>query len=123
MLQQPKLLKKRVLQLLECCDDELRKDLTRYTVGTLSDKTETDVLAAIKSLAVRDENTMIARVTLNNSHQDRDEPIRSFCTRLSGQANVCKYVIDCSSCDHKVELNKSFEPSHLQRIFKEFGET
>ena len=30
--------KERVLQLLECCDDELRKDLTRSTVGSLSDK-------------------------------------------------------------------------------------
>ena len=98
--------KERVLQLLECCDDELRKDLTRSTVGTLSDKTEKDVLAAIKSLAVRDENTMIARVTLNNSHQDRDEPIRSFCARLRGQANVCKYVIDCPNCDHKVDYTE-----------------
>ena len=98
--------KERVLQLLECCDDELRKDLTRSTVGTLSDKTEKDVLLAIKSLAVRDENTMIARVTLNNSHQDRDEPIRSFCARLRGQANVCNYTIDCPNCQHRVDYTE-----------------
>ena len=32
-----------VVQLLECCDDQLRKDLT-----SLTDKTEADVLEAIK---------------------------------------------------------------------------
>jgi len=96
-----------VLQLLECCDDDLRKDLTRSTVGTLSDKTEAQVLAAIKSLAVRDEYTMIARVTLNNSRQDRDEAIRSYCARLRGQANVCKYVIDCQNCGHQVDYTES----------------
>ena len=58
------------MQLLECCGKELRKDLTRSTVGTLSDKAEDVVLAAIKSLAVRDENTMIARVALNNFIQE-----------------------------------------------------
>ena len=99
--------REKVLQLLECCDDDLRKDLTRSSVGTLSDKTEEQVLAAIKSLAVRDENTMIARVTLNNSRQDRDEPIRSFCARLRGQANVCKYIIECQNCEHQVDYTES----------------
>jgi len=99
--------REKVLQLLECCDDDLRKDLTRSTVGTLSDKAEAQVLAAIKSLAVRDENTMIARVTLNNSRQDRDEAIRSYCARLRGQANVCKYVIDCQNCGHQVDYTES----------------
>ncbi len=65
----------RVLQLLECCDEQLRRDLTRVAGGTLADKSEEDVLAA---LAVREENTMVARVTLQNMRQDRDKPIRAF---------------------------------------------
>ena len=44
----------------------------------MTDKTEANILAAIKSLAVREENIMVARVTLNNMHQDQDESIRSF---------------------------------------------
>ena len=66
----------KVIQLLECCDNQLRKDLTRNTGGTLTGKTEDEVLAAMKILAVREENVMVARVTLHNMKQDRGEPIR-----------------------------------------------
>ena len=92
----------RVLQLLECCDDGLRKDLTRSTIGTLLNKSEADVLEAIKSLAVREENIMVCRVSLNNMKQDRDETVRSFCARLRGQASVCRYIIQCQHCQHDV---------------------
>ncbi len=68
----------RVIQLLECCDDQLRKDLTRDAGGTLTEKPEDEELTAIRSLAVREENTMVARVTLNNMRQDRDEPVWAF---------------------------------------------
>lgn len=40
----------KVVQLLECCDELLRKDLTRSTGGSLTDETEETVLAAIKNL-------------------------------------------------------------------------
>ena len=92
----------RTIQLLECCDEELRKDLTRSAGGSLSHKTESEVLAAIQKLAVREENTMVARVTLNEMRQSRDEPIRSFGARIQGQASVCKYVMDCPSCQQQV---------------------
>ncbi len=58
-----------------------RKDLTRNAGGTLSGKTEDEVLAAIRGLAVREENAMVARVTLHNMRQERDEPIRVFGAR------------------------------------------
>ena len=45
---------------------------------------------------------MVARLNLHNMRQDRDEPVRSFSARLRGQANVCKYLIKCSSCSHDV---------------------
>ena len=76
--------KDRVVQLLECCDEQLCKDLTRNTGGSLTNKTVVEVMAAIKKLAVREENTMIARVQLHNMKQDRDETIRSFGARLRG---------------------------------------
>ena len=91
-----------VVQLLECCDESLRKDLTRAAGGSLTSKSETDVLAAIRLLAVRDENTMVARVTLHNMRQDRDEPIRNFGARLRGQAGVCKFFMQCPGCSKDV---------------------
>ena len=93
----------KIIQLLECCDEQLRKDLTRSNAGSLINKTEAEILAAIKTIAVRQENTMVARVALSNMRQDRDEAIRSFSARLRGQAGVCKYSIPCPSCNIDVD--------------------
>lgn len=91
-----------VIQLLECCDENLRKDLTRSTGGSLTNKPEEEVLSAIKTLAVREENTMVASVALYEMRQGRDEAIRSFGARIRGQAGVCKYNMDCPSCNNQV---------------------
>jgi hypothetical protein len=91
-----------VIQLLECCDEALRKDLTRSTSDKLTDKSAQEVLDAIKKLAVRRENNMVARVALHNMKQDRDEPIRNFCARLRGQACVCNFTVQCTSCQNDV---------------------
>jgi hypothetical protein len=90
--------KDKVIQLLECCEDTLRKDVTRTAGGSLAEKSEGDVLAAIKKLAVREEQIMVARMTLHNMRQDHDEPIRNFGARLRGQAGVCKFSIPCPHC-------------------------
>ena len=99
--------KDRILQLLECCDESLRKDLTRSTISSLTEKTEDQVLEAIRILAVREENIMVARVTLSHMCQDRDETIRSFGARLQGQASVCMFTIDCPNCTHKVDYTET----------------
>ncbi len=91
----------KVIQLLECCDDQLRKDLTRNAGGTLSGKTEGEVLAAIRGLAVREENAMVARVTLHNMRQERDEPIRARLT------SVCKFQRKCANCDADVDYTEA----------------
>ena len=91
----------KIIQLLECCDDQLRKDLTRNAGGTLTGKTEDEVLAAIKTLAVREENVMVARVMLHNMKQDRGEPIRAYGATLWGQASThCYYVVQMQICYH-----------------------
>ena len=94
--------KRAVLQLLECCEEDLRKDLTRNAGGSLADSAEDVVLAAIKVLAVRQENIMVSRNTLWNMQQDHDESIRSFGARLRGQASMCNLTQECSSpnCVH-----------------------
>ena len=79
----------------------MRKDLTRAAGKSLIHSDEKDVLAAIKSLAVRSENTMVARVALSNMRQGHEEPIRSFYARIKGQADTCKYEMKCTNakCD------------------------
>ena len=97
----------RVIQLLECCDEQLRRDLTRNAGGTLAGGTKEETLTAMKALAVREENIMVARVALHHMKQDRDEPIRAFAARLRGQAGVCKYTKVCPECNHDVSYTEA----------------
>lgn len=75
--------------------------------GMLTGKTEEEVLTAIKKLAVREENTIVARVTLHNMRQDRDEPIHAFGAHLRGQAGVCKFIVKCTSCEEEVNYTEA----------------
>ena len=43
---------------------------------------------------------MVARVTLHNMRQDRDETVRGFGGRFRGQASACKFVITCPGCNN-----------------------
>ena len=91
--------KELIIQLPECCDETLRRDLIRAQGGSLTTKTADIVLAANRQLAVRKENTMVARVTLNNITRNREETVRLFGARLRGQTGVCKFVLKCKNCD------------------------
>ena len=105
----------KVIQLLECCDEQLRKDLTRNAGGTLTGMTEDQVFKAMKTLAIREENTMVARVALHNMKQGRDEPVRAFGARLRGQASVCKFTQKCPNCDTMVNYTEAMVKDVLSR--------
>ena len=45
---------------------------------------------------------MVAPVALHDMHQDRDQPVRSFCARLMGQSNICNYSVECPDCKKDV---------------------
>ena len=64
-----------VIKFLECCDEDLRKDLTGTAGGTCTMKTEEEVLAAIKILADREENAMVARVTFMRCNNTGTNPL------------------------------------------------
>ena len=98
--------KEKVFQLLECCDENIRKDLTHCADGSLASKPITEVMAAFEKLAAREENTMVVRVALHNMQQDRDEPIRNFGARLRGQAGVCKFTTKCPNCERNVDYTE-----------------
>ena len=99
----------RTLQLLECCDDDLRKDLTRNAGCSLAGSPEQSVLASIKVLAVREENILVAQNELWNMQQNHSEAIRSFAARLRGQASMCNFSMVCGeeNCEH---VNNYSEP-------------
>ena len=93
-----------IYQLLECCDENLRKDLAR-TYGSLSSQTEKNVIDYIQNLAVKKENIMVARHDFHIMQQDRDEPVRNFAARLRGQAAICKFQTKCINCDQGVDYS------------------
>ena len=94
------------VQLLECCDEELRKSLTQAAGGTLTHKSEDTILECIKALAIRRENKMVARVELHEMHQDEGEPIRAFAARAKGQADICDFVMECPSCSASINYGR-----------------
>lgn len=57
--------------------------------------TEVQALAAIKLLAVRAENIEVATDELLAMKQDRYKLIRSFATRVKGQAATCQLSEPC----------------------------
>ena len=102
-----------VLQLLECCDEPLRRDLHR-TFGVLINSPELTVLSNLKTLAVRKENVMVARVALQQMCQQRDEPVRKFAARVRGQASVCNFVVKCPcQCGAPAACNKTVSYSDV----------
>ena len=91
---------------MSSCAEQLRRDLTRNAGGTLVNKTEEDVFAAMRTLAVREESAMVAQVSLHNMRQDREEPIWVFGARLRGQASVYKFVKVCAGCGEIVDYSE-----------------
>ena len=72
-----------IYQLLDCCDEELRKNRVK-AYQSIVGCDEITVLKNIKSLAVRSENAMVAGDLLSRMRQDRDEPVRAYAARLKG---------------------------------------
>ena len=74
------------IQLLECCDSELRRGIQRNNGG----------VALSRKPAVKVENPTVARDRLHNMSQDREESVRAFGARLRGQAATCQYTKACT---------------------------
>ena len=98
-----------VVNLMECCDEDLRKNIFR-TYGSLKNNTEEEALKKIKKLAVHIENVRVARVTLHQMKQDQDDPVRGFVAKLKGQASICNYTMKFRcQCDIESDINYADE--------------
>ena len=86
------------IQLLEACSENLRFSMFQSD-SRINQKPETDILALMKTLSVKEENVMVSRMKLHSLHQEAGEPIRNFVARVKGQAELCRYEIACSGTD------------------------
>ena len=64
---------------------------------------------------MREENAMVARVTLHNLKQNHDEAIRSFGARLRSQAGGCRYTICCPQYNNDINCTEPFLRNALVR--------
>ena len=96
-----------VIQLLECCEEQLWKDLTRNVGGSLTNQSVDEVMTAIKKLAVRGKETMVSHIQLHNMRWDQDEMTCSFSAHLWRQASICKFLIKCPGCNTGVNYNEN----------------
>lgn len=84
-------------QLFQCATEALGDAILKVD-PTITDKPVADLLATMKSLAVIPVATGVLRAELLAMHQKRDEPYRTFLSRVRGRAEICSYVVK-NTCD------------------------
>ncbi len=86
------------IQLLECLEPGLRKDLTRTTRGPtpIEEMKEGELLAAIRAMAVMQDSCLVATFAMARMTQDRGESCRSFASRLPGSPQQGRKPGRCS---------------------------
>ena len=92
-------------QLWACCDSDL--EISVYNTGVNSDSDEVTLLAAIRKLAVRAQNTLVNVVKFLDMAQEQEETAGAFTARLKGQASTCNFLLKCSSNTCNQESNYS----------------
>ena len=86
-------------QLWACCESSLETAI--YNNGVNSETNETNLLEAMKRLAVRVQNNLVNVVKFLDLTQDQDETAGAYTARLKGNASICNFTIKCKSvtCD------------------------
>ena len=82
-------------QLFQCAEPALG-DAILKTDAEAATKLLSNLLAAMRSLAVIPIATGVLRADLLHMHQERDEPFRAFAARVRGKAETCEFKATCS---------------------------
>ena len=97
-----------ILQLMECCCEQLRRDHHRtFPKGEGGTTTEVQRLDQLKQLAVRKKNRAVNRVKLGTMKQDKGEPVRKFAGRIRSLATVSEYAVECKTCKTPVAYTEA----------------
>ena len=83
-------------QLFQCAEQAGLGDAILKTDAEAATKPLSDLLAAMRSLAVIPIATGVLRADLPHMHQERDEPFRAFAARVRGKAETCEFKATCS---------------------------
>ena len=82
-------------QLFQCAGTELGDSLLKANPNAASG-TLTQLLAAMRSLAIIPVAICVLRTELLQLRQERDEPFRTFTAKVRGKAETCSYTASCT---------------------------
>lgn len=94
-----------VHQLWAACTNSLQKQL--HYGGSAKCATVTQLMSAIKRLAVNRRNNLVNIVEFQRMGQHKEENIMSYVTRLNGQADVCDMFVACPGCSTNVSYKEN----------------
>ena len=87
------------LELRECCSPEVNKFLFEYVgPAKLNASTEVELLAHIKSVAVKVVHKEVHRMAFNSLFQDQGEPVTQWVARVKAKAFLCEFKVPCTCC-------------------------
>ena len=93
-------------QLLNCTEENLRKQLSSTLGDRILTISEKDLLDEIEILAVEKQSNLVHTVALMSAVQERDEGVRHFVARLRGLAAVCDLtIVTKCSCNLEVKVS------------------
>ena len=104
--------------LFNCLEQDLREDILRANPSTqISDMSEADLTAAIKTLAVKVESKLVHRIRMGQSTQTPGHSIRNFHAVLKGQAKLCQFRVTCPApaCNTVVDYSEEVIMDQLIR--------
>ena len=104
-------------QLLECCNEGLRRDHHRTFSGANEINDEATVLAQLKQIAVSKHNVTVNRVKLGTLKQDRGETVRKFAGRVKSLASVSGYTVKCSKVGCNTDVTYQ-EPVVIDQVIR-----
>ena len=102
------------IQLLETCSENLRFALYQSD-ASINTKTEDEILAAMKQLAVKEENQLVSRMKLSMLQQGAGEAVGNFVARLKGQADLCAFTEKCVTCNTHTRFTHQMVRDNLVR--------
>ena len=103
----------RAIQLFQCASEQLGDAILRLN-NDVSEKSEDELLATMKSLAVIPVATMVLRAELFAMKQNRDEAFRAFFARVRGKADICSYMLQ-----HKCQCGRANEVNFTEIMIRD----
>ena len=93
--------------LFNCLDQDQRDDIMRANPATqINTLSEADLMASVKSLAIKIESKLVHRIRMGQSLQPPGHSIRNFHATLKGQARLGQFKVTCHNCQTSVDYSE-----------------